>query len=218
MNIGKTNYKFQINCDPQIVTNTITEWLKENKFNFMNKYGEDLYYCGDIWKGDRCFQYTINNNEINIYAWNIGIGNKFIMLDSGATNNFGGDYYKNLLSGLFDKLNSLNNNVNIGTLNNQNEINQQNSQVHNISQVANSLKKETTDKTEKLCNIVFWLSIIGLILSIFGYTFGIILYVLIFYFAIQGLKTSKRKKAITSIVLTVISILITIGWFILLNI
>lgn len=127
MNIGKTNYKFQMNCDLQIVTNTITEWLKENKFNFMNKYGEDLYYCGDEWKEDRCFQYTINNSEINIYAWNIGIGNKFIMLDSGAVNNIGGDYYKNLLSELFDKLNSLNNNVNVRALNNQNEINQQNS-------------------------------------------------------------------------------------------
>ncbi len=218
MNIGKTNYKFKINRDPQIVTNTIDEWLKENKFNFVNKYGEDLYYCSDAWKGDRCFQYTINDNEINIYAWNIGIGNKFIMLDSGAVNNIGGDYYKNILGALFDRLNSLNNNVNIGEVNSQNEINQQNLKGQNISQVADNLKKETTDKTEKLCNIGFWLSIIALILSIFGYAFGIVLYFLVFYFASQGLKTSKRKKAIASIILTVISILITIGWIISVNI
>lgn len=212
MNKGKTNYKFQINCTFEIIDKTIKEWLKENKFSFENKYGEDFYYYYDAWNGNRGFQYTINNNEVNIYAWTIGIGKQFYMLDSGAVNNMAGDSYKNLLSDLFNKLNNLNMATNITTNNNENNYGTLQSQ--SISQVANDLKTETTNKAEKSCEIGFWLSIVGLFLPFFGYAFGIILYILVFYLAIQGLKTKKRLKSIISIILSIISILITIVMFI----
>ncbi len=207
MNTGKTNYRFQINCDPQRVSNIITEWLKENDFAFVNKYGENLYYCKDAVYGSRGFQCTMINHEVNIYAWTIGLGNKFYMLDSGAINNMCGDYYKSILSNLFDRLNALNYG-NSGAYYNRNATQQPTG--YTVSQAANDLNREVSTKAEKTCVAGFWISIAGLLLSFFGVAFGVIIYILVFSFAIQGLKTRKRKLAITSIVLTSISILVTI--------
>lgn len=61
-----------------------------------------------------------------------------------------------------------------------------------------------------MCEIGFWLSILGLVCSFFGVAYGIFVYIIDFYFASQGLKTKKRGKAIATIVLSIISILIII--------
>lgn len=61
-----------------------------------------------------------------------------------------------------------------------------------------------------MCEVGFWLSIVGLILSFIGITYGVIIYLLNYYFASQGLKTRKRGKAIATIVLSSVSIVIII--------
>lgn len=207
MNQGKTNYCFQINCDPRMVSDIVTEWLRANDFTFVNKYGENMYYAKDAIYGNRGFQCTMTNGVVNIYAWTIGLGDKFYMLDSGAINNMCGDYYKGILSSLIDKINALNCG-NTGGYYNRNAPYQQ--PVQTVTQLANDLKQETTTRAEKLCKVGFWLSLAGLLLSFLGITYGVIIYILVFSFATQGLKTGKRKMAIASIVLTCISILITI--------
>lgn len=212
MNKGKTTYKFQINSDPVTINGIITEWLKENKFHFEHKYGEDLYYHYDAWYGNRGFQYSINGNEVIIYAWTIGLGKKFYMLDSGALNNMAGDGYKQILSGLFDRINNASMSASASTTGDQMNGS---APVQNISQVANDLKNETTDKSELLCEVGFWLSIVGLLLSFFGYGYGVIVYIIVFYLASQGLKTKKRTKAIISIILAILSIIILLGWIVL---
>lgn len=236
MNKGKTYYRFQINCNPEIINRIINEWLQENKFRFENKYGENMYFHHDAWNGNRGFQYSINNNEVGIYAWTIGVGNQFFMLDSGAVNNMAGDSYKALLSGLFGRINSANVNNNANTANIQMNNNtqaqynaqmqnnaqaqynaqmQNNTQAQNIAQVASNVDNEVTRNAETLCEVGFWLSIVGLILSLFGFAFGVIIYILIFCFAAQGLKTRKRTKAIVSIVLASISCVILVGMIVL---
>lgn len=80
----------------------------------------------------------------------------------------------------------------------------------NSNQFTNTFQNETVKKQEKMCEVGFWLSIVGLVFSFIGVAYGLILYILIFYFASQGLKTQKRGKAIASIVLTVISIVIIV--------
>jgi hypothetical protein len=80
----------------------------------------------------------------------------------------------------------------------------------NINQFAQKFQNETAKKQEKLCEIGFWISIFGVILSLTAITYGIYIYILDFYFAAQGLKTRKRGKAIATIVLSIISILIII--------
>ena len=56
----------------------------------------------------------------------------------------------------------------------------------------------------------FWLSIIGLLASFVGVAYGVIVYILNFYFASQGLKPRKRGKAIATIVMSIISIIIIV--------
>ena len=75
----------------------------------------------------------------------------------------------------------------------------------NNSQV---LEDQITTRDEKTCEIAFWMSIAGLIFSFFGQAFGIFLYIFEFIFAARGLKTRKRGKAIATIVMAIISLVI----------
>ena len=65
----------------------------------------------------------------------------------------------------------------------------------NNSQV---LEDQITTRDEKTCEIAFWMSIAGLIF----------LYIFEFIFAARGLKTRKRGKAIATIVMAIISLVI----------
>ena len=58
----------------------------------------------------------------------------------------------------------------------------------------NNFQEETDKKKETVCEIGFWISILGLILSFFGMMVGVIIYILDFYFAFNGLKTRKKEK------------------------
>lgn len=110
-------------------------------------------------------------------------------------------------------LNQINNNPgnlnpNIGQPQSQN--NYQQPVQNNANQFAQTFQDETTKKQEKMCEIGFWLSILGFLCSFLGVSYGVIIYILDFYFASQGLKTRKRGKAIATIVLSVASIIIII--------
>lgn len=74
----------------------------------------------------------------------------------------------------------------------------------------NNFQEETDKKKETVCEIGFWISILGLILSFFGMMVGVIIYILDFYFAFNGLKTRKKGKAIATIVISIISIVVII--------
>ena len=73
-----------------------------------------------------------------------------------------------------------------------------------------NFQDETDKKKEKMCEIGFWVSILGLITSFFGVMYGVIIYILTFYFAVNGLKTRKRGKAIATIIISIISIVIVV--------
>lgn len=206
LNYGKTNYKFQIHCDPQLASNTISQWLKENNFVYTNQYGEGLYACKDPWTGNRGFQCTLINQELNIYAWTIGLGDKFVMLDSGAVNNSAGNYYKRILSELFSRLEALHQ----GNANTIPRYTSNPQSAPPLSQVADDLKKETSKTSESLCTLGFWLSIVGILLLFCGITYGGLLYAFVMYWSIQGLKTKKKKLAIATIVITGVSFLVLI--------
>ena len=89
-----------------------------------------------------------------------------------------------------------------------NPSSQDQTQVNQSSQFAQTFQDETTKKQEKLCEIGFWLSILGFLASFAGIAYGLIVYVMNFYFASQGLKTRKKGKAIATIVLSVLSLII----------
>lgn len=210
MNIGKTKYKFEFNCSANDIENIINGWLIANKFEYVEKYNEKLYYHHDAFNGNRGFQYLISNNILEINAWTIGIGNKFFMLDSGAVNNMPGDSYKKALNSLFSEISKYCDNSisNSGTINNNESMQNVTNSNEDIANFSKSFSEEINKKDEKLCTIGFLLSILGLILSLFGYAFGIIIYIINFYLASRGLNTSKKVLAITTIIISILSIMI----------
>lgn len=170
--------------------------------------------------------YFIQGQQITINAWLDGALGNF-PLEQNSLNVMAMNY-RNSLSTLFKEIeggNTMNNNVNNGQMNfdpntgqpiNQNiqqttgdPVNQINTEQpqNNFSQ---TFQDENQKKQEKMCEIGFWLSILGLVCSFFGVAYGIFVYIIDFYFASQGLKTKKRGKAIATIVLSIISILIII--------
>ena len=99
----------------------------------------------------------------------------------------------------------------VNQMGNQQPMNQNYGQpMQQNNQFAQSFQDETTKKQEKMCEWGFWLSIFGLLASFVGVAYGVIVYILNFYFASQGLKTRKRGKAIATIVMSIISIIIIV--------
>ena len=102
---------------------------------------------------------------------------------------------------------NMNNNMNY----NQNMGNQYNYQQGNMANpFAQTFQNEQIMQKEKRCEIGFWLSIAGVFISLFGYSFGIIVYIFDFWCASQGMNTSKRGKAIATICISIVSIIILI--------
>lgn len=236
MKKGRSTYTFQFNCDPNSMNNLIQSYIQANQYELQQNNGEQFYRAGDaMLQGYRYFNYLISGQTLTIYAWFKGALGE-IQIEQNSLNIMAMDY-RNSLNTLFqeiDKLNNggvnMNNNMNFNPTNgqplNQNmnnnqmnfnptngqPLNQNNYQQpsQNMNQFSQTFQAETTKKQEKLCEIGFWLSIFGLLCSFVGVTYGIFVYIINFYFASQGLKTSKKNKAIATIVISIISILIIV--------
>ena len=225
MNKGRSTYTFQINCDPSVANDLVQAYIQGNKFTLQNKDGEQFYRAGDaMLEGYRYFNYSINGQTLTIQAWFKGaFGDMSIeqnSLNMPAMN------YRNSLGKLFQEIEKLNNggtNMNNNGMNfdpntgqplnqgYQQPMNQNYGQpMQQNNQFAQSFQDETTKKQEKMCEWGFWLSIFGLLASFVGVAYGVIVYILNFYFASQGLKTRKRGKAIATIVMSIISIIIIV--------
>ena len=110
-----------------------------------------------------------------------------------------------------NNFNNMNNNQNnFNNMNNMPNNNFNNMNGNNPNQFTQAFTDETTKNKEKMCEIAFWVSIVGVLISLTGVAFGLLVYVVEFYLAIQGLNTRKRWKAIAAIALSIISIIIII--------
>lgn len=217
MKKGRSTYNFQFNCDPSVVNNIIQAYIQGNKYELQNKNGEQYYRAGDaMLEGYRYFNYSISGQSLVIYAWFKGAFGEMPIeqnsLSMPAMN------YRNSLGKLFQEIEKLNNGGN-NMNNNGNNFDQQTGQpinpnyqqpVQQNNQFTQTFQDETTKKQEKMCECGFWLSIFGLLASFVGVAYGVIVYLLNFYFASQGLKTRKRGKAIATIVMSIISIVIIV--------
>ncbi len=237
MKKGRSTYTFQLSCDPNLVNSLIQSYIQGNQYELQQKDGEQFYRAGDAMvQGYRYFNYSISGQVLTIYAWFKGVFGEAPIEQNSL--NMTAMNYRNSLNTLFQEIDKLNNggvNMNNNQMNfdpttgqplNQNNyqqpvqnnyqqpVNQQFTQqaqpVQNVNQFTQTFQNETTKKQEKMCEVGFWLSLFGLICSFVGVTYGIIIYILNFYFASQGLKTRKRGKAQATIVLSIVSILIII--------
>lgn len=227
MKKGRSNYPIQFNTDINTINNLMQSYLTAENFKIHEKKGEQYFRAGDQMMGFRGLKYSINGQVLNIEAWLDGALGDF-PLEQNSMNMMAMNY-RNSLNNLFQEIAKLNNGGNNMNNNQQNfdpmtgqPIVNNNQQINtnyttqemninnNATQFAQTFQNENTKKQEKLCEVGFWLSIFGLLLSLVGVSYGVIIYILNFYFASQGLKTRKKGKAITTIVLSILSILIII--------
>lgn len=238
MEKGRSVYNFQIICDINKVNELIRSYLSGNEYKIEQNNGETYYRNGDSMSGCKYFNYSIDNNTLTIYAWIKGLMGELKVEQNGLSSiNIAANEYRDSLNILFKKIEELNTensspqniigyDPNTGSpiyaTNENNTItgydpytgapiygNKQN------NQFTQNFHDKTMKQKEKLCNIGFWLSLIGLVTSFIGVYYGIVLYFLNFYFASQGLKTRFRKKAIASIILSILSILVMVIEYIL---
>lgn len=219
MKKGRSTYPVQFNTDPNLINNLMQSYITAENFKIYEKKGEQYFRAGDQMMGYRGLKYSINGQVLTIEAWLDGALGDFPLEQNSM--NIMAMNYRNSLNNLFQEIAKLNNGGNNIMNNNQQNFNSQqeqpvsnnNQQINsnnNVDQFANTFQNENAKKQETMCEIGFWLSILGLLGSFAGIVMGLLVYVMDFYFASQGLKTRKRGKAIATIVLSIISILIII--------
>lgn len=230
MQKGKSNFRFVVNANAETIHNLIQSFLGANGFNAKFENGITYYMQQDFMWGNRFFEYYVDGNQVTILAY-IGKFKKPILLDDSFVGSVPKQEYKKLLDTLFAALNQLNVAGQTGA-NWQNSVPQQaaygtqdmNGQqaaygsqppYMDISQQTNQFADNVNKSKERMAICGFVISIIGLVLSCLGYMIGGILLVLEIYFAVNGLKTSKKGLSIATFVLCGVSVLIFIAQIIL---
>ncbi len=218
MKKGKSNYTLQFKGDNNTVDQLMQSYLSANGFSLIEKKGEQYFRAGDQMMGYRGLTYSIQNQTITINAWLDGALGDF-PLEQNSLNMMAMNY-RNSLGTLFQEIenlngdnNTMNNNINQNQVNYDSQTGQPINQSYQQPQnnFSQTFQNENQKKQETMCEIGFWISIVGVISSFAGIVMGLFIYIMDFYFASQGLKTKKRGKAIATIVLSIISILIVIG-------
>lgn len=222
MKKGKSTYQFPINVDPNLAHQTIMNWLGANSFELKEKNGQYYYQYYDPIVGRRLFEFYIQPGMVTINAY-IGKYTRPCLLDDSFAGSVPKSAYKQALAPLFQTLASYNAPGGGEAMQQQGGVNpaspyntqpQVNATTVGAQPTPNNYQdfaRATTEKYEKLAIIGFVISIVGLVLSFVGYTYGVVLYILEFYFASCGIKTKKKGFAIATFVLAGLSILILVG-------
>ncbi len=220
MKKGKSMYQFPINVDPNLAQQVIMNWLGANGFDLKEKDGNYYYQYYDPVIGRRLFEYYIQPGMVIINAY-IGKYKKPYLLDDSFAGSVPKSAYKQALAPLFQTLASYN--APMGAAPAQPGTGNP-SAPYNVSPYASDVSggvqpssgsyqdfSDATGKShEKLAVAGFVLSIFGLLLSLLGITYGILIYMLEFYFAACGIKTRKKGLAIATFILAGLSIAILV--------
>ncbi|MBQ7955268.1 MAG: hypothetical protein IJ282_05910 [Lachnospiraceae bacterium] len=233
---NKTIFQFTVNAPADTINQVVQGWLGANGFSFQPKEGANYYYFNDpMVKGKRSLEYYIHGTTVSIVAY-LGTFEKPKALE-GFVGAIPKQMYKDDLASLFKALEQLNNGAPAQaapvadvapqaqpadaqaiteTQAAPQAADAQPAPAYNptpvpsAQQAIQSFTAENEKKKENMVIIGFIMSIVGLLLSCVGFTYGVILIVLEYYFAIQGLKTKKKGLAIATIVLASVSIAVCI--------
>lgn len=223
MKKGKSTYQFPIQVDPQLAKQTIMEWLGANGFKLKEKNGNYYYEYYDPVIGRRLLEFYIQPGLVTINAY-LGSFKKPYLLDDSFAGSIPKSAYKESLAPLLQTLAGYSSPVRENV---QSGIDPYAAAAAGSAQpggvaapTAGSTQTGTgnyqnfadanSKSQEKLAIFGFVLSIVGLLLSFVGYAFGLVLYILEFYFAACGMKTKKKGFAIATFILAGISILILV--------
>lgn len=228
MGKGKSEFKFIVNANPNVINNVIQNYLAVNKYNrVQTNDGANYYLFNDpVLLGKRSIEYYINGNKVSVYAY-LGDYNNPKSLE-GFVGALPKQAFKDNLSTLFNELKKLNgvqsqfnNGINMsmnsqgyfyntqnGMSMNQNGYNNYYAGQMQANNSFDTFTQENYKKKESLTMFGFGLSIFGFILALIGKFYGGIILIAEFYLAYQGLKTKNRGFSIATFVIVIVSILI----------
>lgn len=210
MKKGKSTYQFPINVDPNVAREAIMNWLGANEFDLKEKDGNYYYQYYDPVIGRRLFEFYLQPGMVTINAY-LGKYTRPYLLDDSFAGSVVKSAYKQALAPLFQILATYNT-PGDGSVMPASPYAGEASQ--GTAQPAAGSYADFSDaankRQEKLAIWGFVLSIVGLLLSFIGYTYGVLLYMLEFYFAACGIKTRKKGFAIATFVLAGISVVILV--------
>lgn len=205
---GKSQFTFPYSERSEQI---IRDFLQANGFQYKEPKNAESYYS---YKDGMCnggLQYQVTGSGITVYFF-LGKSKKPMVVDDSFVGSVAKQHYKNVLKPLFDALN--NPEGFIGDTQLSGGANTQ--RPPEGSTYSKNMFEESTNKSrEKFAIIAFVMSLIGLVLSCLGFTYGVALIIMEFYFAFLGIKTKKKGLASAAIVIAGVSILILIAEIIL---
>lgn len=207
----KTEYKFK--CDKNVAENIIMQFLKANNYKeLVTKEGKKYYKYSDALVAG-FLEYEFQNDMVIIYAY-IRSEKRPMALDNSMIAVMAKSHYKDIIESLLKALSNSNDEILEKKGGENMEENEKKVEVPEVNQETtdtyNQFAQESEKSKEGFAVAAFVISIVGLILSCFGWALGVIVIMLEYYFAIQGLKSKKKGLAITAIVLASLSLLINI--------
>lgn len=215
--MAKTEYKFE--CNKNVAENIIMQFLKANNYKeLVTKDGKKYYKYSDALVAG-FLEYEFQNDMVIIYAY-IRSEKRPMALDNSLIAVMAKSHYKDIIQSLLKALSNPNaeilekkggenmeeneKKVEVPEVNKETEVKQETADTYN------QFAQESEKSKEGFAVAAFVISIVGLILSCFGWGLGVIIIMLEYYFAIQGLKSKKKGLAITAIVLASLALLINI--------
>ncbi len=209
---GKTEYRFTVQ-NAQDAEQKIQSWLSANSFQPIQEEDTVYYRGGDAMVGYRFLEYEINGPQVIICAY-VGSFKKPHALTNDLVGSISIAPYQNALEPLLASLSS-----GVVSEPQQSSVAAQPQQPPMATQAQpqdqqqntyKDFKQATSKRNGIYAEISFWISIAMFIVAFTGVMAGAIIVVLNYYLAIQGLKSNKKWKAITAIVVSSLAIIVFI--------
>lgn len=195
--VEKSCYQFQFQADPQLVYQTIQNFLNANGFKLVQKNGATYYMSYDAIMGKRFFEYYFQGNVVTLYAY-LRSYKKPMPLDDKYLGTVPKQAYNNILEPLFAEMNRMSN---------QPAYSQGGyMQAYAQSSTYDAFAEKSNKTREMQAIVAFILSILELLLSLVGVYYGAIILVLELYLAYNGLKSKYKGLSIVTFILCAASI------------
>ncbi len=227
----KSCYVFECVADLREISRILNDFLYANNFKYQEKNRLKYFINSDPIAGKRFFEYYFNGNILYIYVY-INNTKKPWPLDDKYFASVPKQAYRNILEPLINELNRVNENARYhaqyqgcyqnGQYHNTGYANMQYNNINNIPYTQNqsvmqngyagTYQNKFSDINNKSKeNQAVWgfvFSGVGVIMSLFGYSWGIFILFIEIYFAIQGFNTKKKLFSIMTFILAALSIIL----------
>ena len=187
MKKGKSQFSFPYSDRSEQI---IRDFLNANGYKYVEPKNAENYYA---YKDGMCnggLQYQITGSNVTVYYF-LGKSKKPLLVDDSFAGSVPKQHYKGVLKPLFDALNNPEGgNVGAQMVNGGTNVPPAGGSTYSGNQFEASANKSR----EKFAIIAFVVSLLGLVLSIFGITYGVAILILEFYFAVMGLRTKLKPQ------------------------